>query len=568
MQKTSAYFSALLASATLLSRLSGQIRTILLVWAIGATGIVADAFDIANNIPTSLNLILTSGIFNAILVPQFVKAKRFKDGDARINKLLSVSISTLFVLSILLIIGTSVAINLIASPSWSDQQMQLATLFGYICMPQVFFYGLYTLLGQVLVAKEKFGLYGFAPVFNNLVSIIVLATYIFLTNSITNTSSTDLNFGVQNPDTLATWQIALLGGGTTFGILVQALLLIIPLMRDKFKFQFDLKLKGLGMRELAGVAIWSFGTIVVEQIAALWLVRAISGVPNRAVEYFGVPPEQAQAIAGNAVWTNSLIIYIVPQSLITVSLATALFAKISRAAVEGRREDVMREFVQGANINTVIVNFFSYAFIVLSVPIVRVLIPSASIQATVAIGIGVAALGTKLVASGICQMSTRVFFAYGKTKWFFFIDLPEHILLILLANFVVNTFPAVLMILGIALCTSLTMWLGAFACVEVIKHKILHVQGRTIWSVVGKTTLAGIASALIGWITLTLTAGTFNPEILTQQSWFHNLFSCVVVTATMGGTYVVSCHLLKVQEMNMLLNRLRARFKPKLQRNS
>src|SRR5690606_25374171 len=91
--------SALIASGT---AGLGLVRNVLLVAAIGTTGLVAGAFDVANKIPNVLFAILAGGVLNAVLVPQIVRAYRAHNTQERLDKLLTLSGVILLALSALL----------------------------------------------------------------------------------------------------------------------------------------------------------------------------------------------------------------------------------------------------------------------------------------------------------------------------------------------------------------------------------------------------------------------------------------------------------------------------------
>src|SRR5690606_27016329 len=139
--------SALMASGTFVSRGLGLVRNVLLVAAIGTTGLVADAFAVADRIPNVLSAILARGVLNAVLVPQIVRAYRAHNTQELLDKLLTLSGVILLALSALLTAGSSILVALYTGPGWTGPQTSLAVAFAFWCTPQLFFYGLYTLLG-------------------------------------------------------------------------------------------------------------------------------------------------------------------------------------------------------------------------------------------------------------------------------------------------------------------------------------------------------------------------------------------------------------------------------------
>jgi putative peptidoglycan lipid II flippase len=100
------------------------------------------------------------------------------------------------------------------SANKSPDFLSLTTALAYICMPQVFFYGLYSVLGQVLNAYGRFSAYAWAPAWANVIQIAGLAYFI-------------REWGNKNPDP---WTYHGVGAGRDDhpGIVVQGLCLIVP----------------------------------------------------------------------------------------------------------------------------------------------------------------------------------------------------------------------------------------------------------------------------------------------------------------------------------------------------
>jgi putative peptidoglycan lipid II flippase len=548
VDKSFAKDSAVLALATLLSRVTGQLRAILLVFAIGATGFLADAFDIANTIPGSLNIIITGGIFNAILVPQFVKSKRFKNADERVNKLLTFSCSFVFLISLLLTVGAGIIITVISSQTWSPAQRDLAIFFGFLCMPQVFFYGLYTLLGQALVSRQKYAAYGFAPIANNVVSCIIFLYYIIRVGGISNIDPSVTIF--------PTWQILLLGVGSTFGIALQAIILIPALKRSGFKFKPIFSVRGFGLRTVAKTSSWAFLTVLIEQIAALWLINIISSAPSQALQS-GI---DQVTIGGNAAWTNALVIYIVPHSMITISLSTTLFTKISHLVASNNSAELAKEFTTGLRMDVYIINFFATFFIVMAIPLVHVLIPSTSESEAVIIGWAVIALSTKLMAAGICQICSRVFFAFEKTKWFFLLDVPEQFLTVSLSIGATLLLSPDKWLFGIGIATSIALWSGAAMCLLTVRYKLLFDNFKLGDFVAFLSKNIAICIILSGLLNLSITqVNAFMG--LNSSSWWFNFAFCAVMTIITLVLYVGMSKLMRINEADVIVSKISQRLR-------
>src|SRR5215207_2604593 len=134
--------SAFLASGTIVSRILGFVKAIVVAGIIGVVGSAgADAFAVANGLPNTVYVIVAGGVLSAVLVPQIVRASAHADGgSAYINKLLTLS---------LVVIGAATVVATLLAPvlAWiyggrlPDATLQLATAFAFWCLPQIFFYG-------------------------------------------------------------------------------------------------------------------------------------------------------------------------------------------------------------------------------------------------------------------------------------------------------------------------------------------------------------------------------------------------------------------------------------------
>ena len=210
--------SALIAAGTFASRITGLLRTIVLVTLIGSLNTRAgDAFANANQLPNNIYIVISTGILTAVIVPQIVRvSQRDADGGAAF-------ISKLFTLATVVLLGATALAMLAApgliwlyAPKFTPEQLALATAFAYWCLPQILFYGLYALVGETLNARGIFGPFAWAPVVNNVVSIAGFGAMIVMFGS-----------GLTAVDLWTPGMIAGIGGTATAGIVVQALVLVL-----------------------------------------------------------------------------------------------------------------------------------------------------------------------------------------------------------------------------------------------------------------------------------------------------------------------------------------------------
>jgi putative peptidoglycan lipid II flippase len=210
--------SAIMAAGTVVSRLTGFGRSAIIAAALGL-GVVADVFNVANVVPNMLYILVGGGVLNSVLVPALVRAiKNDADrGEAYSQRLFSVTVAVLGVSTVLFVLAAPLLMRVVVDDSFLEPDMRpyfdnMVMLARY-CLPQIFFYGLYVLIGQMLNARGRFGPMMWSPILNNVVSIAVFALYIVV-------------FGSNATEPLTSAEVILLGGGSTLGIAVQALALV------------------------------------------------------------------------------------------------------------------------------------------------------------------------------------------------------------------------------------------------------------------------------------------------------------------------------------------------------
>ena len=163
--------SGVMAAGTVLSRMLGFGRNAVLAAAIG-TDLLATTYNVANTIPNILYILIAGGVLNAVFVPQLVRAMKDVDGgQGYTDRLLTLAGLVLLGLTVLATVAAPLLIWLYTPGSWSDRDVATATAFAFWCLPQIAFYGLYAMLGQVLNARGSFGPMMWAPIVNNVVAI-------------------------------------------------------------------------------------------------------------------------------------------------------------------------------------------------------------------------------------------------------------------------------------------------------------------------------------------------------------------------------------------------------------
>lgn len=416
--------SLVMFAGTGVSRALGLLRSALLLATLGAFG-ANDAFNIANTLPNTIFSLLAGGVLNAILVPQIVRAFRRKNGDEFVNQLLTTASAILLAITVISTACASLLVSLFAynmSPGWKA----LAVAFAFWCLPQIFFYGLYVLYGQVLNAKYSFGPYMWTPVLNNIISIAGLGVFIYF-------------FGFASPDTteqLTFWtseKISLIAGTGTLGIVAQALVLIPLINRTGFKLRIVWSIRTSEMKYTSKMALWAFGVVFLSQVE-LVLVSNLAA----SAQAYGV--ETHQFIPSITIHSFAYLIYIIPQSLVTTSVITALFTKLSDQAACGENEQMSKDYMFTSTILATLSIFASLSMMVLALPLATLVGPSRPAIEVIAIAKMLAIMCMCIPFQTFVTINIRVLFAYEKTKTAFFFEIPRVIFLIFSVFFVYYVF--------------------------------------------------------------------------------------------------------------------------------
>jgi putative peptidoglycan lipid II flippase len=129
---------------------------------------------------------------------------------------------------------------------------------------------------------------------------------------------------------------ALLGIGSTLGIAVQLLVLLPYLRRAGFTFRPRFDLRGSGLGHTFRLGLWTAMFVVVNQIAYTVVVRiASSGTIANATGHGATSCGVSDHGTGYTVYSGAFLLAMVPHSIITVSLATAMLPRLSAYAADG-----------------------------------------------------------------------------------------------------------------------------------------------------------------------------------------------------------------------------------------
>ncbi|WP_022881914.1 murein biosynthesis integral membrane protein MurJ [Gryllotalpicola ginsengisoli] len=465
--------TAFLASGTIVSRALGFGRQWLLVQAIGATGFVTDAFNTANSAPNTVYAIISQGILNAVLIPQLVRAAKHSDGGrAYINKLVTLGIC---VFAFLTVIATLLAPQFMYIFGIRGPETQLAIAFAYWSMPQVFFYGLYSLLGEVLNARKSFGPFTWSPVLNNIVSIASLAVFMWA-------------YGPHTVGDTSAWpplKIFILAGGATIGIAAQALILFLAWRRVGLSFRLDFRWRGMQLRDVGRAAGWTFAMLVCTQLAG-------------AFETFVANSASGAHRAGSQALSTTWLIFMLPYSIIAVSIVTAYFTRMAEDARDARYDAFKADYSAAVRSNVLLITFCSAVLILTAFSFSRVFTADWFAYGVVLIGF---LLG--LVPSVVGFVTLRALYSLGDTRSPFFYTLVQSSLVVI-GLLICLRLPLDVRVAAIAVTVSIAGSVQASLAMYFLRRRLRGLDIRNIVQTLVRSFIAALISFAVGVVVMLL----------------------------------------------------------------
>jgi len=395
--------SAIMAAGSIVSRITGFLRSAMLGAALGGA-MVANTYATANTIPTMVYELLLGGLLTSVLVPQLVRARQQdKDGGlAYAQRLLTLAVLVLGGATALAVLAAPLLTAVMANEQTTGAARELMTSLAYLVMPMIFFFGFAGLLGAILNSRERFGAPMWTPILNNVVIITTSVVFMLITTQETLT-----------PENITGLQVAVLGLGTLAGIMVQAFGLFPSLRKAGFRWRWRFDFRKLQLRELGSVGGWMLCYVVVSQLGVLVIVKL-----SYAAGGNGGP--------GPFIYNNAFFMFMMANGIVAVSISTALMPKMSAAANEGRYRDVMRTMSMGTRLVVVVLMPITGVYLVLGSPIANLLFGWGRYTAEQAAqtGVVIAVAGFALLPFAINQMQMFVFYALRDTKTAALINVP------------------------------------------------------------------------------------------------------------------------------------------------
>ncbi|MFF3484887.1 murein biosynthesis integral membrane protein MurJ [Streptomyces sp. NPDC002701] len=392
--------SAVMAAGTMVSRLTGFIRSALIVAALGV-GLLGDTFQVAYQLPTMIYILTVGGGLNSVFVPQLVRAMKDDEdgGEAYANRLLTLVVVVLGLLTALAVLAAPLLVQALSTRVADDAAANdVAVTFARYFLPTIFFMGIHVVMGQILNARGKFGAMMWTPVLNNIVIIVTLGLFIWVYGT---AASSEMKVSTIPPE-----GERLLGAGVLLGLVVQALAMIPYLRETGFRLRLRFDWKGHGLGKAAMLAKWTVLFVLANQAGAI-VVTQLSTAAGDASPVDGT---------GFAAYANAQLIWGLPQAIITVSLMAALLPRLARSAHEGDSGAVRDDISQGLRTTAVAIVPISFGFVALGVPMCTLMFGASGTGEATNMGYMLMAFGLGLIPYSVQYVVLRAFYAYEDTR--------------------------------------------------------------------------------------------------------------------------------------------------------
>ncbi|GAA0618855.1 murein biosynthesis integral membrane protein MurJ [Streptomyces crystallinus] len=531
--------SAVMAAGTLVSRLTGFVRSLVITAALGAA-LLGDTFTIAYTLPTMIYILTVGGGLNSVFVPQLVRAMKDDEdgGQAYANRLLTLVMVALGAIVALAVLAAPLLIKLLSPTIAGDTAANsVAVTFARYCLPTIFFMGVHVVMGQILNARGKFGAMMWTPVLNNIVMIGTFGLFIWVYGT-----SAESHMGVQ---TIPHEGIRLLGMGTLLGLVVQALAMIPYLRETGFRFRPRFDWKGHGLGKTVKLAKWTVFFVLANQ-AGVVVVTQLATAAGKASEKNGT---------GFLAYSNAQLIWGMPQAIITVSVMAALLPRISRAAHDDDPGAVRDDISQGLRNSAVAIVPVAFMFLALGVPMCTLLYSSSGVEAGRSMGFILMAFALGLIPYSVQYVVLRGFYAYEDTRTPFY-----NTVIVAAVNAAASAacyvvLPAQWAVVGMAGAYGLAYAVGVGVAWRRLRNRLGgDLDGARVLRTYARLSLAAVPAAAVG--------GALGYVILkgVGQGALGSLVALVVGGAALLGVFFVAAKKMRIEELNSMVGMVRGRL--------
>ncbi len=517
--------SAVVGLGTMLSRITGLLRTLGTAFVLGGA-VLADGYNLANTTPNMVYDLLLGGILSATLVPIFV-GQLERDNEEGTNAVVTVLVAAMVGFTALAVAAAPWIFRIYtwsAKPSDRHELIRVGVPLLRWFLPQILFYGLTALGTALLNARRRYAAAAFAPVLNNIVVLCMLGAFWTLRARHRAPTASAI---ASDPAMLA-----LLGAGTTAGIVAMAAVLWPAMRRAGIRLRWRFDHRNRSVRKVFGLSGWTLAYAAVNQVA-LAIVLALA---NRRA---GDP----------TAYTYAFIFFQLPYGLFAVSLMTTIGPELASFVARVDAEGFRRHFSLGLRMLLLVMVPASIGCAVLAHPIIEALLAHGNYRRSAPVtGDLLLIFAAGMVGYSVYLYALRMFYALRDTRTPFVLNVLENSMNVAFAF--VFVFALHLNAQGLALAYTIAYSIAAVAALSAAHRRMVRFDGRR--TVIGAVRISA-AGAAMGLAVAAVV------RVIGPRRGFGALVPTFAGMATGVAVYGALAATLRVDEMELLLGRLRRR---------
>ncbi|MDX2820165.1 murein biosynthesis integral membrane protein MurJ [Streptomyces ipomoeae] len=531
--------SAVMAAGTMVSRLTGFIRSAMIVSALGLS-LLGESFQVAYQLPTMIYILTVGGGLNSVFVPQLVRAMKEDDdgGEAYANRLLTLVMVVLGVLTALAMFAAPLLVRALSTPLANNAEANdVAVTFTRYFLPSIFFMGIHVVMGQILNARDRFGAMMWTPVLNNIVIIVTLGAFLWVYGSAADSHMTVDNIPPEGE--------RLLGVGILLGLVVQALAMIPYLRETGFRIRLRFDWRGHGLGKAAVLAKWTILFVLANQVGALIVVQLATAAVT----------ETKISGTGYSAYANAQLIWGLPQAIITVSLMAALLPRISRSAAEDDAGAVRDDISQGLRTTAVAIVPIAFGFVALGIPMCTLIFGSSGIGAATNMGFMLMAFGLGLIPYSVQYVVLRAFYAYEDTRTPFYNTVIVAAVNASASGICFFVIPARWAVAGMAASYGLAYMIGVGIAWRRLKKRLGgDLDGSRVLRTYARLSIASLPAALLSG------AASYGISKTLGQGVGGSMLALVGGGIVLLGVFYVAARRMRIEELNSMVGMVRGRL--------
>lgn len=362
---------------TLLAKMLGFVRELLLSYFFGATG-MSDAYLISQTIPGTIFQFVGTGL-TTCFIPVYYKVLREHDRDecdTFTNKVLTMVLSFSTVVMALVWLFTPVIVKIFAS-GFTGNTLEMAIIFTRIGICSLYFSSVIYVYSSYLQANNVFSITAAAAIPNSLAIIVSIVLG-------------------------ACWNILALSIGSTLATAIQMAFLWIPVHKLNFRLRLNFHWKDSYLQYffslmgpvILGVSVNEINTLLDRTIASQVAIGGISALT----------------------YANSLVMLV--QGGFAQPVATVFYPRLTKSITEGNHKAAQTDFHAALQVLLVFLLPVTIGFIILSNDITMAFFGRGAFDqnASVLTSTALSFYAIGIVFVGVRELLARYYYAYGNTK--------------------------------------------------------------------------------------------------------------------------------------------------------